>query len=157
MKANLLISPKRLRRQEDKPHSEHFMIKEFRTLARSGQTLELAMALVLGTSIYYSMIDFVDNVLLPPFGFIWGGRAVSSLFINLTPGKRVPGGPIDSIEKAHFAGAAIIAYGAVITDVIHCLIAFMLMLFVLRWVNRARGPVEDAELGLAAPHPREPM
>ena len=56
------------------------MIKEFRTLAESGQSLELAMAFVLATSVYYAMIDFVDNVLLPPFGLIWGGRSVSSLF-----------------------------------------------------------------------------
>jgi len=133
------------------------MIEEFRILARSGQTLELAMAFVLAETLYYTIVAFVDDVLLPPFGLVLGGRSVSSLLINLTPGQKLANGPVDSLSGARWAGAAVIAYGEVIISTIHCLIAFMLMLFVLRWVNRARGSVEDAELGLAAPHPREPM
>ena len=131
------------------------MIKDFRALAERGQVPELVAAFVLASSTYYLIISIVDNIILPPFGLLLGGRSVPSLFINLTPEKRLPSGPIDSIEKAHYAGAAVIAYGETIVSLLHFFVALSLLLFVLRWVGRARSGTPDADLGLDAPHPRE--
>ncbi len=113
------------------------------------------MAIVLANSVYYTIVAFADDVVLPPFGLALGGRSVSSLLINLTPGQRLANGPVNSLSGARWAGAAVIAYGEVIVQAIHCLIALLLMLFVLRWVGRARSGTPDADLGLDAPHPRE--
>ena len=111
------------------------MLKEFRALAEKGQTLELAAAIVLATTVYYMIVNLIDNIVLPPLGLLLGGRSVPSLFINLTPEKTSPSGPIDSLEKARYAGAAVIAYGEVIVMLIHFLIALSLLMFVVRWTR----------------------
>lgn len=131
------------------------LLKDFRSLAERGQALELAAAIVLANATYYTITSVIDNVLLPPVGLLLGGRSVPSLFINLTPDKRVPSGPVDSLDKAQYAGAAVIAYGEVIVMLLHFLIVLALLMFVVRWTRAARSGLNDTDLGFTAPHPRE--
>ncbi len=72
----------------------------------------------------------------------------AQLFLNLTPNKLTPqGGTIDSIEKAHYVGASVIAYGAFLLYLFQFLVVVFAAILVLRWLksmNAAGGA--DAEI-----------
>lgn len=113
------------------------MLKELTQVARKGNVIELAVAIVLAQFGAGVLSSFINDILVPPIGLLLGGRSVPSLFLNLTPGKTTTqGGPVDSIEKAHYAGASVIAYGSFILDLLQLLVVILAAVAVLRWLKR---------------------
>ncbi len=113
------------------------MLKDLTLLARRGIVIELAVAIVLAQFAAGVLSSFVTDVLIPPFGLLMGGRSVPSLFLNLTPGKTTPqGGPVDSIDEAHYVGASVIAYGSFLLYLLEFLVVVLAAVAVLRWLRR---------------------
>ena len=117
------------------------MLKDLTQLARKGNVIELAVAIVLAQFGAGVLSSLVNDILVPPIGLLLGGRSVPSLFFNLTPGKTTTqGGPIDSIEKAHYAGASVIAYGGFLLYLLQFLVVILAAVAVLRWLKRMNAP-----------------
>ena len=113
------------------------MMKEFREFAVKGNAFDLAVGVVLGAAFGRIVTSLVDDVLMPPFGFLLGGVDFANLFWTL--------GPVEyaTLEAAKEAGAATINYGSFIQSIVSfLLVAFALFLFI-RAMNRLRREKEE--------------
>jgi large conductance mechanosensitive channel len=80
----------------------------------------------------------VDDLIMPPLGYIIGKIDFSSLFVSLD------GRVYRSLKDAKDAGAPIIAYGAFLNNVINFLIVAFAVFLLVRQINRLKAG-EDAK------------
>jgi large conductance mechanosensitive channel len=113
------------------------MFKEFKTFIMRGNVLDLAVGIVIGAAFGLIVTSFVNDILMPPIGLLLGRVDFSSLFVNLTPDKYT--GP--SVAEARKAGAAVIAYGTFINNVINFLIVASVIFLIVKQANRFKKPV----------------
>ena len=121
------------------------MMQEFREFAVKGNAFDLAVGVVLGAAFGRIVTSLVDDLLMPPFGFLLGGVDFTNLFWTL--------GPVEyaSLEAAKEAGAATINYGNFIQSIVSfILVAIALFLFV-RVINRLRREKEEPAPAPATP------
>jgi large conductance mechanosensitive channel len=109
------------------------MWKEFKEFIARGNVIDLAVAVVIGVAFGRIVTTLVDSVIMPPIGMALGKADFSSLFIDLS-GQR----PL-SIADAKAKGLPVIAYGALINDIINFLIVGLVVFLVVKAVNRLRA------------------
>jgi large conductance mechanosensitive channel len=63
------------------------MIDEFKEFAVKGNAIDLAVGVVLGGAFGKIVTSLVDDVIMPPIGFLLGGVDFTNLFINLGSGS----------------------------------------------------------------------
>jgi len=104
---------------------------------------------VIGAAFGKIVASFVDDVLIPPIGSVFGGADFSNLFINLS-GKDFP-----SVAAAKAAGAPTLNYGLFINNIINFLIIAFAVFLVVKAINRMQkpaapppppGPTKDQQL-----------
>jgi large conductance mechanosensitive channel len=126
------------------------ILKEFREFAVKGNAVDLAVGIILGAAFGKIVSSLVDDVIMPPIGYVLGGVDFSGLFITLT-GQDYP-----SLQAAKDAGAPVIGYGTFVNTVISFLIVAFAVFLLVKWINRLRRMVEgDAPTVEAPPPPRE--
>ncbi|HEX8830393.1 MAG TPA: large conductance mechanosensitive channel protein MscL [Longimicrobium sp.] len=122
------------------------MWKEFKEFVARGNVFDLAVGLVIGGAFATVVKSFVDDILMPPLGFLTGGIDFTELYINLS------GAEFESLAKAQEAGAATINYGRFLSNVIAFLIVAFAVFLLVRSYNRLRARNESVP---AAPTDRE--
>ncbi|MEW8978181.1 MAG: large conductance mechanosensitive channel protein MscL [Symbiobacterium sp.] len=117
------------------------MLTEFKRFALKGNVLDLAVGVVVGAAFNQIVNSLVNDLLMPPLGFIVGKVDFSSLYLNLSRTQ------YDSLAAAREAGAPVIAYGAFLNSVINFLIVTFAVFLLVRQVNRWRPtpPPEPAK------------
>jgi len=115
------------------------MFKEFRDFVMRGNVLDLAVAVIIGAAFGKIITSFVNDVLMPPIGFLLGGVDFSNLFIALD------GKTYDSLEAAQAASAVTINYGVFLNTVIDFLIVALVIFLIVRTANRLKKPAPAAE------------
>ena len=114
--------------------------QDFREFALRGSMLDMAIGIILGVAFGKIITSFVEDIIMPPIGLIFGHSDGSSLFINLS-GQSYP-----SLAAAKAAGAATINYGLFLNNIFNFLIvAFGVFLFV-RQINRLRRAMMPEEV-----------
>ena len=114
-------------------------MQDFREFALRGSMLDMAIGIILGVAFGKIITSFVEDIIMPPIGLIFGHSDGSSLFINLS-GERYA-----SLAAAKAAGAATINYGLFLNSVFNfVIVAFGVFLFV-RQINRLRHALMPAE------------
>jgi large conductance mechanosensitive channel len=108
------------------------MLKEFKEFAVRGNVLDLAVGLVIGAAFGKIINSFVSDVLMPPFGLLFGRVDFKELFINLS-------GTYQSAIEAKAAGAPIISYGMFLNTVLEFTIVAFAIFLLVRQVNRMRA------------------
>lgn len=111
-------------------------IEEFKAFAMRGNVIDLAIGVIIGTAFGKIVSSLVDDVIMPPIGYLVGGIDFSALSITL--------------------GAASINYGLFIQALVNFLIIAFVLFLALRTLNRlvhqkkkeeeAATPVETEEL-----------
>lgn len=130
------------------------MIKEFKEFAMRGNVVDLAVGVVIGAAFGKIVTSMVNDILMPPIGKALGGVNFSDLFINLDPAK----GSFASLKGAKDAGAAVIAYGAFINNVIDfIIIAFCIFLVVKAMNSFKKKPVPVAPVTPPVPTKEEAL
>ena len=119
------------------------MLKEFREFAVKGNMLDLAIGLVLGSAFGAIVSSLVKDVIMPPIGWMLGGRDFSALFILLKDGKDVPG-PYLSLADAQKAGAITLNWGLFVNAIITFIVVALAMFFVVKAMNRLKKKAEAA-------------
>jgi len=114
------------------------MLREFRDFVARGNVIDLAVAVVIGAAFGKIVTTLVDGVIMPPIGLLLGRVDFSSLFIDLS-GQRPA-----SVEAAKAAGQPVIAYGALINDIISFLIIAFVIFLIIRQINKRRKEVAAA-------------
>lgn len=118
--------------------------KEFKEFALRGNVMDMAVGVVIGAAFGKIVSSFVDNIVMPPLGFLVGRIDFSNLFINLGTI------PVKTLKEAQEANVPVIAYGAFLDSVIDFLIVAAAIFFVLKQMNRLFPKPEETP----APEPR---
>lgn len=124
-------------------------LKEFREFAMRGNVVDLAVGLIIGAAFGKIVSSLVEDVIMPPIGWLMGRVDFSDLFVNLS-GEDYP-----SLQAAKTAGAPVIGYGVFINTMINFLIVAFAVFLLIKWINRMRSLVALEEAPEAPPPPRE--
>ena len=114
------------------------MLREFRDFIMRGNVLDLAVAVIIGAAFNSVVKSLVNDVIMPPIGWLLGGVDFSNLFIDLS------GKGYASLVAAEEAGAPIIKYGLFVNNVINFLIIAFVIFMIIKQVNRLQKPKEEA-------------
>ena len=109
------------------------MWKEFKEFIARGNVIDLAVAVIIGVAFGKIITSLVEGVIMPPIGMGLGKVDFSSLFIDLS--GQHPASLVDAKAK----GLPVIAYGALINDLINFLIIALVVFLVVKAVNRLRA------------------
>lgn len=121
------------------------VIKEFREFAIRGNVVDLAVGIAIGGAFATIAKSLVNDIILPPVGYVLGGVDFSDLFLVIGRGD------YPSLAAAQASGAATVNFGLFLNNVIAFVaIAFGVFLFV-KLLNRLRREEEQKEKEPAQP------
>jgi large conductance mechanosensitive channel len=119
------------------------MLRDFKAFVLRGNVLDLAIAVIIGTSFGKIVTSLVNDIIMPPLGLLLGRVDFSSLFVSLS------GVPYASLSDAQAAGAPTLNYGVFIKALVDFLIVALVMFVLIRVVTRA----QQAKASKAPPTP----
>ena len=106
------------------------MLKEFKEFAMRGNVLDMAVGIIVGAAFGQIVNSFVQDVMMPPIGRLFGHVDFSNLFVTLT------GQHYDTVAAAKAAGAATLNYGMFLNTIINFVIVAFAVFLLVRQVNR---------------------
>lgn len=105
------------------------IINEFKDFAMRGNVVDLAVGVIMGAAFGPIVTTLVDNVVMPPLGYLMAGVDFSNLMLSLpTPTKTT----VD------------IKYGLFLNAVIKFLITAFAIFLLVKGINKMRKPAEAA-------------
>ena len=113
------------------------MLNEFREFIAKGSVMDLAVGVIIGAAFQRIVDSLVNDVVMPVVGLFTGGTDFSNLFVVLSDGAKAAG-PYASLAEARAAGAAVLGYGAFVTQVVQFLILAWVVFMMVKMVNRIR-------------------
>lgn len=116
------------------------MFKEFKEFALRGNVVDMGVGIIIGAAFGKIVTSFVNDVLTPPLGLLLGRMDFSNLYVNLN----LRGPKYASLAEAKAAGAPTLNYGLFLNNVIDFVFVAFALFFLIRWVNRLRGPAPVA-------------
>jgi len=125
------------------------MFKEFKQFAMQGNVVDLAVGVVIGAAFGAIVNSVVQDVMMPLIGVVTGGIDFGQRFLLLRDGS--PAGPYATVAAAKAAGAATLNYGLFLNAVVNFLIVATALFLVVRAMNAARRPKEEAPAAPPAP------
>ncbi|GIK50891.1 MAG: large-conductance mechanosensitive channel protein MscL [Hyphomonadaceae bacterium] len=118
------------------------IIKEFREFALKGNVVDLAVGVIIGAAFNGIVQSLVNDMVMPPIGWITGGLDFSDLAITL---PQSPLAPPD-------AAPVTINYGKFITT----LISFLIVAWVIFWLVKAINQMKRKQEAAPASAPEKP-
>jgi len=120
------------------------MLKEFKEFALRGNVMDMAVGIIIGASFGTIVNSLVNDVLMPPIGWLLGGVDFTNYYLTIKTGN--PGGPYTSLVDAQTAGAVTVNFGLFINAIISFLIVALAMFLLIRAINRMQADDEGADL-----------
>jgi large conductance mechanosensitive channel len=114
-------------------------LKDFKEFAMKGNVLDMAIGIIIGIAFGAIITSLVNDVLMPPFGFLLGDLDFTNLFVSIS------GTPYSSLEEAVAAGAPIIKYGIFINTIVNFIIVALIIFLLVRGINRLKRPEPKVE------------
>ena len=109
---------------------------EFKNFAMRGNVVDLAVGVVIGAAFGKIVSSLVDNIIMPPIGFLIGGIDFSDLVLRI-------GNPVaDATGKV--TGGVIIHYGLFLNTVLQFVIVAIAIFLVVKLMNRLIRRAEAA-------------
>jgi large conductance mechanosensitive channel len=106
------------------------MIQEFKEFAMRGNVIDLAIGVIMGAAFAPIVSSLVENIIMPPIGYLMAGVDFSSLAVTLP----TPTGD----------GVAI-KYGVFLNAVIKFMITAFAIFLLVKAINKAKKPAPAAE------------
>ncbi|WP_456412605.1 large-conductance mechanosensitive channel protein MscL [Thiolapillus sp.] len=119
------------------------MISEFKEFAVKGNMVDMAVGIIIGGAFGTIVKSLVDDVIMPPIGYLSGGLDFSNLALSLGEG-------VDGKE-------VLIKYGTFMNSVIAFLIVAFVLFLIIKGINKAKATMESEkeEEEAAAEPPRQ--
>lgn len=121
------------------------MFKEFKEFAMRGNVMDLAIGVIIGAAFGTVVNSLVNDVIMPPVGFLASGVDFKDLFLPLN------GQSYESLDAAKKAAAPVLYYGLFLNNVLNFLIVAFAVFLIVKQVNKLNKPVEAP----AAPSTKE--
>lgn len=119
-------------------------VKEFKEFAMRGSVVDLAVGVVIGGAFGKIVSSMVDDVIMPPIGYITGGVDFGSLKYVLKEANEAAG--ISEVS---------ITYGNFINSIIQFLIIAFCIFVVIKGINSLKRKEEEASAAPPAPSNEE--
>ena len=113
------------------------MMSEFKEFAMRGNVIDLAVGVVIGAAFGKIVPVLVDNVIMPPIGWLIGGVDFSELVVTLQEAS------VDAAGEA--VPAVVIGYGEFINALIQFIIVAFAIFMVVKAINRLNRKPEEPE------------
>lgn len=113
--------------------------REFKEFALRGSVLDMAIGIILGVAFGKIISSFVEDLMMPLIGFVFGKVDFSNLFVSLS-GKH-----FDTLVAAKGAGAPTLNYGLFLNAIFNFLIVAFGIFVLIRQVNRLKRAQVEAE------------
>ncbi|NOT49436.1 MAG: large conductance mechanosensitive channel protein MscL [Acidobacteria bacterium] len=107
------------------------MFNEFKAFIARGNVLDLAIGVILGAAFGKIVTTFTEGIVMPFVGLATGGMDFKTKFWDLS-GKLSAGASGEQIEEAVKAGAPLVRYGQLISDIITFLIVGFVMFMIAK-------------------------
>ena len=121
-------------------------IKEFREFIARGNVIDLATAVIIGGAFGKIVTSFVDQIVMPPIGWLLGRVDFSQLKWVLQPA-----------DPAKKAAEVAIGYGAFFNTIIQFLIIAFVVFVMVRMLNSMRRQQAAEPAAPPAPTPTEEL
>jgi len=118
------------------------MWKEFKEFAMRGNVVDMAVGIIIGAAFGTIVKSLVDDVIMPPIGFILGNVDFSEFFLVIKQGAAA--GPYASLAAAQKAGAVTLNYGQFLNTIISFLIVAFSVFLLIKGMNTMRQKEEPA-------------
>jgi large conductance mechanosensitive channel len=112
------------------------MLQEFKAFAMRGNVMDMAIGIVIGAAFGKIVTSLVEDVIMPPIGWITGGIDFAKLRWVIRPA--------DDSDPAHKITEVAINYGAFINTVITFIIIAFAIFMVMKAMNRMQRKAEAA-------------
>lgn len=122
------------------------IVKEFKEFISKGNVVDLAVGVIIGAAFGKIITSLVDDVLMPPIGYLLGGVDFSDKKLVLITA--------DAINKVEEVA---IRYGNFINTVIQFLIVSMCIFAVIKAINTLKRKEEAAPAAPAPPSAEEAL
>jgi large conductance mechanosensitive channel len=117
------------------------LIKEFRDFAMRGNVVDMAVGVIIGAAFGKIITSLVDNVLMPPIGYLTGGVDFKDKVLTLLP-------------KTDTSPGVTLQWGLFANTIIQFLIVAFCLFMVIKVMNAAKTRFEQK--AAAAPPPEAP-
>ena len=107
------------------------IMKEFKAFAMRGNVVDMAVGIIIGAAFGKIISSLVEDIIMPPIGFMTGGMDFSNLRIILR-------------EATATAPAVAIKYGIFINIIINFIIVAFAIFFLIRAMNTLKKKEEVA-------------
>ena len=111
------------------------MLKEFREFAVKGNVFDMAIGIIIGGAFTPIVKSMVDDILMPPIGWLVGNVDFSDLYLVLSKGA-TEAGPYATLADAKAAGAVTLNYGMFLNTIIAFLIVSFAVFMLVKVINR---------------------
>ncbi len=119
-------------------------INEFKEFAMKGNVVDMAVGVIIGGAFGKIVSSLVDDVIMPPIGWLIGGVNFSDLKVTL---------PAKEIAEGVSTQAATICYGNFLQTLLDFLIVAWCIFIIVKGINKMKKQEEPAPEPPAAPEP----
>lgn len=113
------------------------MIQEFKEFILRGNAMDMAVGIIMGAAFGAAVGSLVEDVIMPPIGYLMGGVDFATIFFSLT------GEEYANLQAAKDAGAPVIGVGAFINAVINLLVVGFAVFMLVKGVNKMNRAKEE--------------
>lgn len=118
---------------------------DFKEFAVKGNLIDLAIGIIIGTAFNKIVSSLVENVIMPPFGLVFGDQGMAQYKWVLRPAQTDAAGNI-------LQEAVVVTYGVFLQNCLDFLIIALTIFVVIRFFNRLRNKAEnEAEPSVPTP------
>lgn len=115
------------------------LISEFKTFIVKGNAIDLAVGIIIGVAFGAVVKSLVDDVMMPPIGFLMGGVDFSDKVIQLAPAlKAGDTHPVFRTTVGKDLPAVVISYGKFINALIQLIIQGFCIFLVVKAINKLK-------------------
>jgi large conductance mechanosensitive channel len=118
------------------------MWKEFKDFAMKGNVIDLAVGIIIGAAFGTIVRSLVDDVIMPPIGYILGNVDFSNLFVTIKDGVKAAG-PYETLQAAKDAGAVTVNYGVFINTMVSFLIVSFSVFMLVKFLSALKKKDEN--------------
>ena len=107
-------------------------ISEFKEFAMKGNVMDMAVGVIIGGAFGKIVSSLVNDVLMPLIGKATGGVSFTDLFVNLGDGE------YKTLAEVQEAGAAVLAYGQFIQNILDFIIIAFCIFLMIKGMNKLK-------------------
>jgi large conductance mechanosensitive channel len=124
------------------------LIKEFKDFIMRGNVIDMAVGVIMGGAFNKVVGSLVDNVMMPPIGYLMSGVDIKDQFVCLN------GETHKTLALAKAAGAPVLGYGAFVNEIITLVITGFCIFMMIKMMN-SMAKKKEAEPAAPAPPPKQ--